>query len=450
LTASERRSRPALPGAKLSRYLVSEMWLPSLFATAAFGLVVLLTDLLGYADLIVNRGLAVDEVARLAVLQLIPTLARTLPFAVLVGTLVGLGRLAADRELLALEASGFSPRQLAVPGLVFAFLATGVSLYLSVFLSPDTQREVRDRMLELARARPGLSLRAGQASNLDGWRIEARKVDDDGTALGGVLVYMPSLDETIFSKRGTILGARRARDERGAAQASSAAAATPTAGDAAAAQAAPAAEPAKRIVLEDGLILFNSQDRASLLRFERLETPLPASKPGKDVPVDLVATLPFAELLAVSGEEGNSARGRWYRGEAHRRIALGAATLPFGLLAMGLALGRRTLSRSTGIAMGIGGAIAYYALVQLAEGLLRGERTPVALAIWMPNVVLGGVAGFLVWKAGRTTEDGYRGTGRGSRTLLERLGIARKGIRVKRFALPRYVAGQFLQMVLAT
>ena len=41
-------------------------------------------------------------------------------------------------------------------------------------------------MLELARARPGLSLRAGQASNLDGWRIEARKVDDDGTALGGV------------------------------------------------------------------------------------------------------------------------------------------------------------------------------------------------------------------------------------------------------------------------
>lgn len=456
MKASERRSRPALPGAKLSRYLVSEMWLPSLFATAAFGLVVLLTDLIGYADLIVNRGLAVDEVARLAALQLIPTLARTLPFAVLVGTLVGLGRLAADRELLALEASGFSPRQLAVPGLLFAFLATGASLYLSVFLSPDSQRQVRDRMVELTRARPGLSLRAGQASNLDGWRIEARKVDQEGTSLEGVLVYMPSLDETIFSQHGTILDARsRTAPETAApdsAAAPGASAASPPSADANAAPTGPppaSAEPAKRIVLEDGLILFNSEDRASLLRFERLETPLPASKPGKDVPVDLVATLPFAELLAVAGEEGDSARGRWYRGEAHRRVALGAATLPFGLLAMGLALGRRTLSRSTGTAMGIGGAIAYYALVQLAEGLLRGDRTPVALAIWLPNIVLGGVAIFLVLKAGRRTEDGYRGVGRGSRSLLERIGIVRKGIRVKRFALPRYVAGQFLQMALA-
>ncbi|MFO0691057.1 MAG: LptF/LptG family permease [Myxococcota bacterium] len=501
MSPSERRSRPALPGVKLSRYLVSEMWLPSLFATAAFGLVVLLTDLLGYADLIVNRGLAVEEVARLAGLQLIPTLARTLPFAVLVGTLVGLGRLAADRELLALEASGFSPRQLAVPGLVFAFFATVVSLYLSVFLSPDSQRQVRDRMVALTRARPGLSLRAGQASNLDGWRIEARKVDQEGTFLEGVLVYMPSLDETIFSQHGTILDARGSRPAvpipdpapaagsaasaangptasnaaTAAPGAAPAAAPTPTAtptpaaasatatasatttttasatppADAAATPSPPDAAPAKRIVLEDGLILFNSEDRASLLRFDRLETRLPASKPGKDVPVDLVATLPFSELLAVSAEEGNSARGRWYRGEAHRRVALGAATLPFGLLAMGLALGRRTLSRSTGTAMGIGGAIAYYALVQLAEGLLRGERTPVALAIWLPNLVLGGVASFLVLKAGRRTEDGYRGTGRGSRSLLERLGLARKGIRVKRFALPRYVAGQFLQMALA-
>ncbi|MBK7949934.1 MAG: LptF/LptG family permease [Deltaproteobacteria bacterium] len=63
--------------------------------------------------------------------------------------------------------------------------------------------------------------------------------------------------------------------------------------------------------------------------------------------------------------------------------------------------------------------------------------------------MLGGVAGFLVLKAGRRTEDGYRGVGRGGRSLLERFGIVRKGIRVKRFALPRYVASQFVQMALA-
>ncbi len=411
---------------KLSRYLVSEMWLPALFATAAFGLVVLLTDLLGYADLIVNRGLDVGDVGRIAGLQLIPTLARTLPFAVLVGTLVGLGRLAADRELLALEASGFSPRQLAFPGLLFTLAATGISLYLSVFLSPDSQRAVRDRMLELTRDRPGLSLRAGMTTNLDGWRIEAREVDEAGEELGGVLVYIPSLDETIFSKRGTI------SDEE------------MEPGQAAAVASPPARS--RRIVLEDGLILFNAEDRASLLRFERLETSLPTVPPEKNVPVDLVTTLPFQELVDTAREEGDNQRGRWYAGEAHRRIALGAAALPFGLLAMGLALGRRDLSRSTGTLMGIAGAIAYYALVQLSEGLLRGETTPVAIAIWLPNIVMTTVATTLIAIAGRHASDSDRSSGKGNRTLLERLGIAREGIRVKRFALPRYVAAQFLQM----
>jgi len=404
------------------------MWLPALFATAAFGLVVLLTDLLGYADLIVNRGLGVREVARLAGLQLIPTLARTLPFAVLVGTLVGLGRLAADRELLALEASGFSPRQLAVPGALFAVVATLLSLALSVFFSPDSQRKVRDRMLELTRERPGLSLRAGIASNVDGWQIEAREVAGEGSALEGVLVYMPSLDETIFARRGTIL-------ER-------------TDGDGDGSNGTAAAEgAAKRIVLEDGLILFNAEDRASLLRFDRLETPLPVDRPDKGLPVDLVTTLPYAEVLAVARTTEDPQRARFYLGEAHRRIALGFAALPFGLLALGLALGQRTLSRSSGTVMGIGGAIAYYALVQLSEGLLRGERTPVALAIWMPNLVLAAVALWLIGTAGRRTSDGDRGSRSRSRALLEKVGVRQTGIRMKRWALPRYVAGQFLRMV---
>lgn len=425
MNSSERRKLPALPGAKLSRYLVSEMWLPALFATASFGLVVLLTDLLGYADLIVNRGLDAGQVAQIAGLQLIPTLARTLPFAVLVGTLVGLGRLAADRELLALEASGFSPRQLAYPGLLFTLAVTGLSLYLSIFLSPGSQRAVRDRMLELTQDRPGLSLRAGMTSDLDGWRIEARQVDETGENLEGVLVYMPNLDETIFSTRGSI------RDT----------------GDSASADGKPVRT--RQIVLEDGLILFNAEDRASLLRFERLETPLPIAEPEKDLPIDLVTTLPFRTLVDTARDQGNTERGRWYAGEAHRRIALGAAALPFGLLAMGLALGRRNLSRSTGTLMGIAGAVAYYALVQLSEGLLRGQATPVALAIWLPNIVLTAVATGLIGMAGRHATESDRSSGKGGRTLLERFGIVRTGIRVKRFALPRYVASQFLTMAAA-
>jgi lipopolysaccharide export system permease protein len=398
----------------LSRYLISEMVLPSLYALAAFGLVVLLTDLLGYAELIVNRGLSTGEVAQIALLQLVPTLARTLPFAVLVGSLVGLGRLSADRELLALEASGFSPRQLALPGLLFALVACLISIVISVAISPAAQRSVRDQMIRLTTEKPGLALRAGQSTSLGGWRLEAREVENDGAQLGSVLLYIPNLDETVFSKRGAIL--------------------TSNGG-------------AKRIVLEDGLILSNDDERASLLKFDRMETALPELKTAKKVPVDVNSTLPFAQLLQGARAKAGTKAGRRERTEAHRRVALGAAALPFGLLAMGLALGRRNLSRSSGTLMGIIGAISYYALVQLSEGMLRSENAPIGAVVWLPNIILATVAVVLILRAGRQPSESDRGGSDTANALLGKIRSARSGLRMKRAALPRYVSAQFIRMV---
>lgn len=413
MTAAERPLRRQT-GARLTRYLIAEMWLPTVFAIVVFGLVVLLTDLLGYAELIVNRGLEPGEVGQIALLQLVPTLARTLPFAVLVGSLVALGRLSADRELLALEASGLSPRQLARPGLYFALVATLISVAMSALASPAAQNAVREKMIALVSEKPGLSLQPGIASHLGGWRIEARKVEEDGTRLRGVLVYMPSLQETIFSQRGTV---------------------------------STDANASRRIVLEDGIVLTNGSERASVLRFDRMETKLPALSPADDLPVDEIAALPFAELLARMDEETRPRYRRRLRVEAHNRFALGAAALPFGLLAMGLALGRRDLSRSGGTVMGLVGVFGYYALYQLSEGMLRSENAPVGLVVWMPNAVLTLVAGVLILRAGRHASESDRGPSRRGGRILERAGLARRGLRMKRWALPRYVSAQFVRMV---
>ena len=409
-----RLARPR-SSAMLSRYLISEMLLPSLYATAAFGLVVLLTDLLGYSDLIVNRGLSTGEVAQIAALQLVPTLARTLPFAVLVGSLVGLGRLSADRELLALEASGFSARQLALPGLYFALAATLISIVFSVAISPAAQRTVRDQMIRLSTEKPGLALRPGLPTTLADWRLEAREVENDGAQLRNVLLYMPSLDETVFSQRGAIL--------------------TSDGGS-------------KRIVLEDGIVLSNDEKRASLFRFEWMETDLPEIAPEKDLPVDIVTTLPFRQLLVEARAESGTPRGRWKTIEAHRRVALGSAALPFGLLAMGLALGRRNLSRSGGTVMGIIGAISYYALVQLSEGMLRSESALIGPTVWLPNSVLAIVAITLIFRAGRQASESDRSSTNAVVAMIERARGIRDGIRMKRAALPRYVSAQFVRMVI--
>ena len=57
-----------------------------------------------------------------------------------------------------------------------------------------------------------------------------------------------------------------------------------------------------------------------------------------------------------------------------------------------------------------------------------------------------GVAVSLILLAGRNASASDRSSGKGGRALLERFVTVGQGIRVKRFALPRYVAAQFLQM----
>ena len=96
------------PGRTLYRYLVLEMVFPTLYTLGGLTLVILTRELIGYSELVINRGVSLGDVAALALYQMLPVLSQMLPFAVLVGGLVALGRLGADRELLMLEASGVS------------------------------------------------------------------------------------------------------------------------------------------------------------------------------------------------------------------------------------------------------------------------------------------------------------------------------------------------------
>ena len=53
-----------------------------------------------------------------------PVLPLTIPFGVLVGILIGLGRMAADGEIMAMRAAGVSSRKVIAPVLLFAGLGT--------------------------------------------------------------------------------------------------------------------------------------------------------------------------------------------------------------------------------------------------------------------------------------------------------------------------------------
>ena len=104
----------------LGRYVFREILASSFLATVLATFVIFLQEIgKRLSELLVNsaRPAAVLELFALA---LPPILLLSIPFGVLVGILVGLGRLSSDNEIVAMRSAGVSSRILVLPVLIFA------------------------------------------------------------------------------------------------------------------------------------------------------------------------------------------------------------------------------------------------------------------------------------------------------------------------------------------
>lgn len=119
----------------LSRYVFREMLASSLLATALATFVIFLQGIGRLFELLV-RSAKGGTVIELFGLLLPPILLLSLPFGVLVGILVGLGRLSSDNEVIAMRSAGVSSRIVVAPVLIFAFIAMAISATFAIWLNP--------------------------------------------------------------------------------------------------------------------------------------------------------------------------------------------------------------------------------------------------------------------------------------------------------------------------
>ena len=142
------------PGRTIYLYVAREAFRPALIGLIGLTTVVLTNGLLGLSDLVVNRGVDAGDVARMLLYEAIPTAARMFPFATLVGALVALGRLGADREILTLEALGVPAARLVWPVAAFASVMTVFALWFSVYATPWASARFDAALDEISRTKP--------------------------------------------------------------------------------------------------------------------------------------------------------------------------------------------------------------------------------------------------------------------------------------------------------
>src|SRR6476661_9330974 len=109
---------------RLNQYIITEILGPLGLGFLVYTFILLIRFLFQSAEMIIRRGLPVSIVGRLLLMTLPNIIVLTLPMSLLFGTLIAVGRLSSDSELIAMRASGLSLLSLYRPILLLSGLFT--------------------------------------------------------------------------------------------------------------------------------------------------------------------------------------------------------------------------------------------------------------------------------------------------------------------------------------
>ncbi len=423
--------RPTL----LDRYVLREVASPFLIGLVLFTFVLLVPHLADISDLLVGKSATWTVIGKL-VFNILPSfLALTIPMAFLLAVLLGLGRLASESELIAMQALGVSPLFLLRALLLLGLLATGATYYVHAFWVPDANQAYRETAFALAISRAqGVKPRVFIEDLLPNRSLYLTDVEP-GTGAWKDALIIDRGDTTrprIWLARRGELSINRA-------------------------------EKRVELLLQSGSAYsYDVRERKAydFQRFEEGRFPIDFGQIFPDLPLsrgdrEMTPSMLLAQIAKFE-REGNEAEAARYSVEYHKKYALSVVPLVFGVLGLALMLGGRRDSRSSAFGLAIAVIFAYYVVARLGEQAGDTRVLPPGIAVWSANLVLGALAIVLLHRARREGTVDPFSLGEWARRVTEWF-RPRGGAELRRRStlsahlvgvLDRYIGREFLRMLL--
>ena len=360
----------------LDRYITRELILPFLLGLVVFTFLLMIQPLGDYSEQLIAKGVSWSIVVRVLGTLVPQALAVTIPIALLIGLLIGLGRLSADRETVAMQACGISLYRLLRPVLLLAMLAWAVTSYIMIEAVPTANQTFREIVFGIISARaeneikprvffedfPNRVLYVGDAPAGGGWRecflADTSKPDQP----------------TVFTAETCRLAIDR--DKR-----------------------------TVDMVLTRGsrhAALLSDPAKYEVARFAELILGLDPNTVFRATDIlkgDNEMTM--AELEARAADlrrQGLSEHGpvmAW-----HRKFALPFACFVLSVIGLGLGVQHGRGGKLAAFVPGIAVVFVYYIIDYGGRQMAKGQVLAPSLAVWLPNIVLGAVGvALLVWRA---------------------------------------------------
>ncbi|TLM68986.1 MAG: YjgP/YjgQ family permease [Deltaproteobacteria bacterium] len=375
-----------MPSTLINRYLLRELATPTLLGLLVFTLVLIAGRMVQLADLVINKGVSFGDIATLLVATLPPFLSISIPLAFLMGIMLGMGRLSADNEIIALKTAGIGLSRLARPVIILALASSIVTALMSWWLAPWGNRTFRTTLFDITSSKASVALQPQTfVKQFDNMVFYADGVDPrSGEVLGVFIVENQERGIlTITAERGklttdpeqqlitlSLYNGHLHRENRETADKAK-------------------VKPAAKGKDQPG-------DSYQVIRFSRydIRPAIAATPTDKEAAEAKPKDLGLAELLSQA--DGSDRKNTLARAELHRRFCTPLAPLVFALLALPFSTHLSRSGRGSGFIFGMAIYLAYHFLISLAETLTGEAGFSPVYSFWLIHAALAGAGLYLV------------------------------------------------------
>jgi LPS export ABC transporter permease LptG/LPS export ABC transporter permease LptF len=357
----------------LTRYILGEILSHTLIGCALFTFILFMRDLPHILEVVVRNSSTFANVMEILLLTLPNTFKVTIPMAVLVGVLLGLSRLAADSEIIAMRASGLGIGYFVRVASIVAIAGTVVGVVNSIWVAPRANQAI----LEMQQA-----LGASQAS----YEVQSR------------VFYEEFKDKVLYVQN--VLAGTGSSNWRQVFMVDVSDPANPKIITAASATVVNDSSQELLMRLRNGTeheIPPDHPDQYDIQRFETIDMPMTLSQQST-VQLGRMDTVIYALPMDRLLQRIHGPDAKRYLIELHNRFSYPAACLVLMLVGVPLGVASRRGGKSSAWVFTIALVVVYYSLALIGTALGRQDKIPVFAAVWMANLAFASAGIFLLWQ----------------------------------------------------
>jgi LPS export ABC transporter permease LptF/LPS export ABC transporter permease LptG len=343
----------------LDRYIVREVARHAFLGLVVFTFVFLVPRLVRLMEIYVRHVGSGAQILKLFLCIFPGVFVFTVPMATLIGVLLGLGRMSADSEIIALTSLGIGRRRILLPVGTLALAGALLTLVMTTWVGPAALRTLHDAEAELVSSQVSFQVPPRVFEERFPKKVlYVNDVSASGTQWHGVFVADTGGEGgsqvTLADSAIVIAEPKQGKLE---------------------------------LHLQGGTTHEFSREDAnhySVTSFGQSDWPIEVSGLGTARPRQ--RSMPEQSLTELLAER--EAGSRDARVELHTRLAFPMACLVFALVAVPLGAQPRRGGRAAGSLLAVVLIAAYYLLLILGAGLARQGKLSPAAGIWMANGIL--------------------------------------------------------------